>query len=123
VLNAGFQVAQYWDGRAGDLVERAKGPLLNPIEMSMQGKDVVHRIKSAEAYRRRFERAFPNQAEPVTFDNLARAIVAFERTLVTPSRFDRYFKGETEALTHQGGPPRLTSQELFEVKELQAAKT
>jgi|WetSurSiteA1Bulk_404760.scaffolds.fasta_scaffold00079_7 cytochrome c peroxidase len=100
VLNAGFEVAQFWDGRASDLVEQAKGPMLNPIEMAMSTeKDVVKRLKSSEDYCRSFELAFPKQAEPVTFDNVARAIAAFERTLITPSRFDRYLKGETEALS------------------------
>jgi cytochrome c peroxidase len=100
VLNAGFEVAQFWDGRASDLVEQAKGPLVNPIEMAMRTeKDVVKRLKSSADYRRRFDLAFPEQAEPVTFDNVARAIAAFERTLITPSRFDRYLKGETEALS------------------------
>jgi cytochrome c peroxidase len=100
VLNAGFEVAQFWDGRASDLEEQAKGPLLNPIEMAMRTKkDVVRRIKSSGDYRRSFELAFPDQVEPVTFDNMARAIAAFERTLITPSRFDRYLKGETEAIS------------------------
>ena len=85
VLNAGFQRMQFWDGRAADLVEQAKGPLLNPIEMAMPGeKEVVDRLKNTGDYPRLFKRAFPNQQDPVTFDNTARAIAAFERTLVTP---------------------------------------
>ena len=100
VLNAGFLAVQFWDGRADDLVEQAKGPMLNLIEMAMRSEeDVVHRLKSSEEYHYTFERAFPDQAEPITFDNVARAIAAFERTLVTPSRFDRYLKGEKEALS------------------------
>ena len=100
VLNAGFQSLQFWDGRAGDLVKQAKGPLLNPIEMAMRTEEeVVNRLQGSEEYRHGFARAFPQQAEPVTFDNIARAIAAFERTLVAPSRFDRFLKGETEALT------------------------
>jgi cytochrome c peroxidase len=100
VLNAGFQAVQFWDGRSADLVEQAKGPILNPIEMAMRTEeDVINVLKNREDYRRDFERAFPTQAEPVTFDNVARAIAAFERTLITPSRFDRYLEGETEALT------------------------
>jgi cytochrome c peroxidase len=98
VLNAGFQAVQFWDGRAEDLVDQVEGPLLNPIEMAMRSEeDVVQRLKSSEDYRRAFERAFP--AQPITFDNAARAIAAFERTLITPSRFDRYLKGEKQALT------------------------
>jgi len=100
VLNAGFQRMQFWDGRAADLVEQAKGPLLNPIEMAMpDGNEVVARLKNTGDYPRLFKRAFPNQQEPVTFDNTARAIAAFERTLVTPARFDRYLKGDMDAIT------------------------
>jgi cytochrome c peroxidase len=100
VLNAGFEVVQFWDGRSANLVEQAKGPLLNPMEMAMRTEeDVVNVLKNKEDYRRYFERAFPSQTEPVTFDNVARAIAAFERTLITPSRFDRYLKGEKDALT------------------------
>jgi cytochrome c peroxidase len=100
VLNAGFQRMQFWDGRAADLVEQAKGPLLNPIEMAMpDGNEVVARLKNTGDYPRLFKRAFPNQQEPVTFDNTALAIAAFERTLVTPARFDRYLKGDMDAIT------------------------
>jgi cytochrome c peroxidase len=100
VLNAGFQSTLFWDGRAADLEAQAKQPMLNPIEMAMRTEeDVVHRLLRSEGYRHAFERAFPQQTEPITFDNVARVIAAFERTLVAPSRFDRYLKGETEALT------------------------
>jgi cytochrome c peroxidase len=100
VLNAGFQKVQFWDGRAADLVEQAKGPLLNPIEMAMATEqDVINRVKDRPDLMAAFQLAFPDQAEPVTFDNVAHAIAAFERTLVTPSRFDRYLQGQTDALT------------------------
>lgn len=100
VLNAGFQKEQFWDGRAADLVEQAKGPLVNPIEMAMKTpEDVVKSLKETEGYQSAFKAAFPDEAEPVTFDNVAKAIAAFERTLITPSRFDRYLKGDKTALT------------------------
>jgi cytochrome c peroxidase len=100
VLNAGFQTTLFWDGRAADLETQAKQPMLNPIEMAMRTEeDVVHRLLRSEGYRHAFERAFPQLTEPITFDNVAHSIAAFERALVTPSRFDRYLKGETEALT------------------------
>jgi cytochrome c peroxidase len=99
VLNAGFQIVQFWDGRAADLVEQAKGPVLNPVEMAMRTeKEVVDQLTSTEGYPGDFARAFPGQEQPMTFDNVARAIAAFERTLVTPARFDRYLRGETKAL-------------------------
>jgi cytochrome c peroxidase len=100
VLNAGFQRMQFWDGRVNDLVEQAKDPLLNPKEMAMPDEqEVVVRLKNIRGYHRLFEIAFPNQQQPVTFNNAAIAIAAFERTLVTPSRFDRYLKGDMDAIT------------------------
>jgi cytochrome c peroxidase len=98
VLNSGFQIAQFWDGRAPDLVEQAKGPPLNPIEMAMRSEaDIVETLAADEEYRRAFARAFRSDGE-LTFHNAARAIAAFERTLVTPSRFDRYLRGDGSAL-------------------------
>ncbi len=100
VLNAGFQPTQFWDGRAADIVEQIKGPLLNPIEMAMPDEQqVVNRLKEIRGYPRLFKKAFPNQQQPITFDNLSLAIAAFERTLITPSRFDRYLKGDMDAIT------------------------
>jgi cytochrome c peroxidase len=102
VLNAAFEVAQFWDGRAADLVEQAKGPLLNPSEMAMRTEaDVVARLESSESWRDAFARAYPGEAHPVTFHNVARAVAAFERTLITPSRFDRYLRGEAAALSEK----------------------
>ncbi len=100
VLNAGFHIAQFWDGRAKDLEEQAKGPILNPVEMSMPDPNlVIERLKSIDAYVAEFKKAFPNDKDPVNYDNVAKAIAAFERTLVTPSRFDEYLNGKTNALT------------------------
>lgn len=94
VLNAGFQFAQFWDGRAEDLAAQAKGPILNPIEMAMASdKDVLDRIKSFAEYRPMFEQAFPKEKERVTYDNIAQAIAAFERTLITRDRFDDFQNG------------------------------
>jgi cytochrome c peroxidase len=99
VLNAGFHVAQFWDGRAKDLEEQAKGPILNPVEMAMPNPElVVERLKSIDSYVVEFKKAFPGDKNPVNFDNVAKAIAAFERTLTTPSRFDDFLKGNTKAL-------------------------
>ena len=100
VLNAGLHLAQFWDGRAKDLAEQAKGPILNPIEMAMPDAAAVERkLRAVPGYRQAFARAFPGQQEPVTYDNLARAIAAFEATLVTPAPFDRYLAGDATAIT------------------------
>lgn len=99
VLNAGLHVAQFWDGRAADLAAQAKGPILNPVEMGMpDAKAVEKKVRAIAGYRRAFAKAFPGQAEPVTYDNLAKAIAAFEATLVTPAPFDRYLAGDATAL-------------------------
>ncbi len=100
VLNAGFQFRQFWDGRAKDLEEQAKGPILNPVEMDMPNPElVISRLKTIKEYVEEFKKAFPNDKEPVNYDNVAKAIAAFERTLVTPSRFDEFLKGNINALT------------------------
>jgi cytochrome c peroxidase len=100
VLNAGFHLAQFWDGRADTLEAQAKGPILNPIEMAMPDpQEVLSRLKSDKRYVREFAKAFPAQTDAVTYDNLAQAIAAFERTLVTRDRFDDFLKGSDRALT------------------------
>lgn len=100
VLNAGLQFAQFWDGRAPSLEEQAKGPILNPVEMAMPDQDMVlSRIRTIPEYVERFKKAFPGEKDPITYDNVARAIAAFERTLLTPSRFDDFLIGKTGALT------------------------
>jgi len=98
VLNAVFNVAQFWDGRAEDLKEQAKGPVQASVEMSNAPARVVETLRSIPTYVDKFREAFPEAEEPVTFDNMAMAIEAFEATLLTPSRFDRYLRGETGAL-------------------------
>ncbi|MGQ9635469.1 MAG: cytochrome-c peroxidase [Bryobacteraceae bacterium] len=100
VYNAGQHTAQFWDGRARDLEEQAKGPVTNPVEMAMPGEKVVVAVlKSMPEYVEAFRAAFPSEKDPVTFDNMAKAIGAFERRLITPSRWDRFLKGDSSALT------------------------
>jgi cytochrome c peroxidase len=102
VYNAGGFVAQFWDGRAGTLEDQAKGPILNPVEMAMKDEaSVVAVLESIPGYEDAFEKAFPDDKEPISYDNLAKAIGAFERQLVTPSRFDKYMGGDKTALTDQ----------------------
>ncbi len=99
-LNAGFHLAQFWDGRAEDLEAQAKGPVLNPIEMAMPAEDeVVARLRADSEYPSQFGKAFPDTTQPVNYENMARAIAAFERTLVTRDRFDDFLKGTGQPLT------------------------
>jgi cytochrome c peroxidase len=99
VLNAVFNIAQFWDGRAADLKEQAKGPVQASVEMNNSPERVVATLQSMPEYVAAFEKAFPEVAEPVSFDNMARAIEAFEATLLTPdSPFDQYLGGDEKAL-------------------------
>lgn len=99
VFNAAFLATQFWDGRAPTLEEQAKGPIQAHVEMDLTPGEAVARLRET-GYEPLFAAAFPGEADPLTFDNLARAIAAFERTLITPgSPFDRYLEGEADALT------------------------
>ena len=103
VLNAAFNQAQFWDGRAPDLREQAKGPIQAAVEMSNSPERVVETLRMIPEYVDRFEAAFPADATPLSFDNVARAIEAFEATLVTPDApFDRYLAGDHAALSSGG---------------------
>ena len=100
VLNAGWQDAQFWDGRAEDLVAQAGQPILNPVEMGMPDEQAVEdKIRAIDDYRKAFGAVFPGDEQPVTYLNITRAIAAFERTLITPSRFDDFLNGDSTALT------------------------
>ncbi len=100
VFNAVFNKAQFWDGRAEDLKAQAKGPVQAGVEMASKPEQVVMTLKSMPEYVEHFARAFPGEADPVTFNNMAKAIEAFEVTLVTPaSPFDQFMEGNDVALT------------------------
>ncbi|HFD12694.1 MAG TPA: cytochrome-c peroxidase [Crenotrichaceae bacterium] len=103
VWNSAFSAVQFWDGRAPSLEEQAKGPVTNPIEMGMKSwDDVVKRLKAIPGYPELFSAAFSADKDPVTRDNAAKAIAAYERTLITPnSAYDKYVKGDKSALTEQ----------------------
>lgn len=102
VYNAAAQIAQFWDGRAPSVEEQAKGPILNPSEMGMPNpKAVLDHMKSSAKYRTAFAAAFPGKSDPITYDNVGRAIGEFERGLVTPGRWDTFLEGDTSALTAQ----------------------
>jgi cytochrome c peroxidase len=99
VLNAGFHLAQFWDGRAATLEDQAKGPVLNPGEMAMPSDSaVIDRLSSMSKYVKGFKAAFPGEAKPITYDNFAKAVAAFERTLRTQDRFDDFLRGDDKAL-------------------------
>ena len=98
-MNAALHIAQFWDGRASDVEEQALGPILNPVEMGMPNKgDVVKKIKEVDEYKALFAEAFSEEKHPFHYNNIGVAIGAFERTLLTPSRFDDFLKGDEDAL-------------------------
>lgn len=100
VYNAALHVAQFWDGRAPSVEEQAKGPVLNPVEMGAPSAEfVVSVLKSMPGYVEAFKAAFPGEADPVSYNNFGKAVGAFERKLVTPSRWDDYLKGRKESLS------------------------
>jgi cytochrome c peroxidase len=103
VWNSAFSTVQFWDGRAASLEEQAKGPLINSVEMGMSSHDfVIDRIKNIPGYVEAFKKAFPKDKNQVTIDNMAKAIAAYERILITPnSPFDKYLKGNKKALNAQ----------------------
>ena len=102
VLDAVFNVAQFWDGRAEDLKAQAKGPIQAGVEMNATPALVEATLNSMPGYVEHFKKAFPQETSPVTFDNVTKALEAFEATLITPgSRFDQFLEGDANALNAQ----------------------
>jgi len=103
VLNAALHISQFWDGRAKNVEEQAKGPMLNPVEMGgidKQHSDLaVKRIASIDEYVKEFQKAFPDSSNEVSLKHITDAIGAYERTLTTPSRFDKFLEGDDNALS------------------------
>jgi cytochrome c peroxidase len=101
VWNSAFHSVQFWDGRVDLLEDQAKGPITNPIEMGEPDHDAtVAKIKAIPGYAPYFDKAFGKNS--MNIDNLAKAIAAFERTLITPnSAYDHYVKGDKKAMSAQ----------------------
>jgi cytochrome c peroxidase len=102
VFNAALHSMQFWDGRAKDVEEQAGMPILNPVEMAMPSEtELVKRLQADPNYQNLFKAAFPDISDPINFANLRLAIAAFERKLITPSRFDAYIEGDKSVLNEQ----------------------
>jgi cytochrome c peroxidase len=100
VSNAAYLPLQFWDGRAPSLEEQAKGPIQNPIEMGNTHDAMLRTVGDIPGYVDEFKTVFGPGA--ITTDHVAQAIAAFERTVVTTdSPFDRFVRGEEDALTDQ----------------------
>ena len=101
VFNAAGQIAQFWDGRAATVEEQALGPILAAGEMAMpDAETVVSVLKEDPTYVAEFTRAFSGETDPLNFQNVGVAIGAYERTLVTPAKWDEFLKGDDAALTN-----------------------
>jgi len=99
VLNAVLNEAQFWDGRAEDLAAQAKGPIQAGVEMANTPDQVEATLNSMPKYVEWFTAAFPGEENPTNFDNMAKAIEAFEATLITPAPFDAWLNGDDNAMT------------------------
>lgn len=111
VLNSSYGLAQFWDGRAKNLIEQAGGPIANPGEMGSTHELAVNVLSSIPGYAELFKKAYGTPS--ITMDKVQRAIAAFEETLVTPdSRFDQWLAGKDTALTPMG----LAGYQLFKSK-------
>ncbi len=96
VLNARFNFVQFWDGRAATLAAQAAGPVANPVEMGHSWDAVVTTLRAEPTYAQAFAQSYP---DGVTAANVQDAIATYEMTLVTPSRVDRFLRGDVSALT------------------------
>lgn len=106
VYNSSFNFRQFWNGRAATLQEQAKGPVTNPIEMGAQWEDVIKKLKLDPSYVKEFKTAYNQDITP---ENIVDAIAEYEHSLITPSRFDDYLRGQENAIT----PEEKHGYELF----------
>ncbi len=98
VYNAVFAEKQFWDGRSPDLEDQAKGPTLAPPEMAATKEHISKVVNSMSEYVAEFKKAYGKNAK-IDFNSITDTIGLFERTLVTPSRFDDYLNGDEKALS------------------------
>ncbi len=99
VLNAALHRTQFWDGREPDVESQALMPILDELEMAATREHVLAVLASMPEYVELFHQAFPNADEPLVYDKVGVAIGAFERLLITPTRFCDFLGGDANALT------------------------
>lgn len=100
VLNAKFNLAQFWDGRAKDLKEQAAGPIANPGEMASSHDVAIEVLRSIPQYTQWFKAIYGD--ESIDIERVTDAIAAFEETLTTPnSRFDQWLNGKEDAISEE----------------------
>jgi len=97
VLNAKYNISQFWDGRAKDLKEQAMGPIENPIEMGNSFKTLVKELKEDNKLLNEFNYLYK---DGITKANITDAIAEFEKALTTPNgKFDKYLRGDQNAIS------------------------
>lgn len=99
--NAGFHVAQFWDGRAKTLEQQAIFPLLNKKEMAMPSIDFVIERLIDNNYLPIFRDAFTDEEAPINIKNISTALAAFQRTLISRDRFDDFLAGDNDAISQR----------------------
>ena len=97
VLNASLQKFQFWDGNAKSVEEQAKGPIQAPFEMNMLKNDLINKIKNNKKYKKLFKEVFENN-NSITFNNITKAIGAYEKTLLTRGAYDEFLDGNNSAI-------------------------
>lgn len=107
IINSAYYNSFFWDGRADSLEEQALGPISSPIEMNMNLDELADKLNGIEGYPEMFEEVF---GEEITVENIAKAIAAFERTIViNDTRFDQFLAGDYDAMTEE----EIFGMELF----------
>ena len=97
IINSGYFYFQFWDGRAKHVEGQALGPIQNPIEMDLTLPELEKKLNAVEGYRKQFQEVFGTD---VTAENIAKAIGAFERTIVSGNApYDQYEAGDEDALS------------------------
>ncbi len=97
IINSAYSDLQFWDGRANQLEGQALGPIQNPIEMDHKIEECVIKLNKIEGYRTQFRKVFNSDVTP---ENIAKAISAFERTILSgDAPYDRFKAGDKSALT------------------------
>lgn len=97
IINSAYSDLQFWDGRAAHLEGQALGPIANPVEMDLSIDEAVKRINAIAGYREQFQKVFGSECNA---DNLAKAIAAFERTILSgDAPYDRFKAGDQTALS------------------------
>jgi cytochrome c peroxidase len=102
IFNAAGQISEHWIGNRTDVEDQAKQSVIGSPSFGMPSYEAVERrLREIKGYRDLFKKAFPKDNDPITVDNFAKAVGAFERTLITPSPFDTFLKGKKGALKEQ----------------------